>query len=121
MLFGLPVVTDTYQQHVAGAGRHFLWIVPASDLVYGGVGGLIVFQFDDDGGRRDVPAFVFVGALAPFRYRYRSRSRYRPHFANDSLALVPFSVTTVMSRGYPSQSFACTLSLKVVRPKTRLM
>lgn len=117
MLFGLPVVTDTYQQHVAGAGRHFLWIVPASDLVYGGVGGLIVFQFDDDGGRRDVPAFVFVGALAPFRYRYRSR--YRPPFANDSLALVPVSITTVVLMFSPTQSVALTLSLKVVRPKTR--
>lgn len=117
MLFGLPVVTDTYQQHVAGAGRHFLWIVPASDLVYGGVGGLIVFQFDDDGGRRDVPAFVFVGALAPFRYR--SRSRYRPHFASELLALVPVSVAMVTALVVSSQSLAVTVTLKVVSPKTR--
>ena len=51
--------------------------------------------------------------------RYCSVARI--YFASELLALVPFSVTTVMSRGYPSQSFACTLSLKVVRPKTRLM
>lgn len=115
MLFGLPVVTDTYQQHVAGAGRHFLWIVPASDLVYGGVGGLIVFQFDDDGGRRDVPAFVFVGALAPFRLL----SRYRPHFASELLALVPVSVAMVTGLVLSSQSTASTETLKVVSPKTR--
>ena len=54
MLFGIPVVADADEQHVAGVGRHFLWIVPAPDLVYGGVGGLIVFQFDDDGALRSV-------------------------------------------------------------------
>ena len=46
MLLRLAVVADGHEEDVARVFGHLLWVVAAVYLVYGGVGGVVVFQFD---------------------------------------------------------------------------
>lgn len=54
MQFTLPLISNPHKQQIISILRHFGRILLAFNLLYGGVNGLVVFQFDDDGGRIDV-------------------------------------------------------------------
>ena len=54
MLLALAVVAHTGEQHVARVLGHLLRVVAVAYLVEGSVGGVVVLQFDDDGGLRAV-------------------------------------------------------------------
>ena len=56
MMFGLSVVSDAHKQQVVGVLCNLGGILPALDLLDGGVNGLGVFKFYDDGRRIDVLA-----------------------------------------------------------------
>ena len=47
---GLLVVIDTHEEEVVDMLRHFCRVLYAEDLVDGGVGILVIFQLQDDGG-----------------------------------------------------------------------
>ena len=51
VLFGLLVVADAHEQQVVGILRHLFGIVLPLNLRNRRVGILVIFQFDDDGGR----------------------------------------------------------------------
>ena len=52
VFLGLAVVADGHKEYVAGVLRYLLRVLPLMYLVDGGAGGVIVFQFHDDGGCR---------------------------------------------------------------------
>ena len=56
MPLGLLVVVDTHEQEVASVLSHFGGVLLSLDLFNGTVGILVVFQFEDDGGRINVLA-----------------------------------------------------------------
>ena len=50
MLLCVTLVCDTHKQQIVGVLRYLGGILPALNLFYGGVNGLVVFQLNDDGG-----------------------------------------------------------------------
>lgn len=56
VLLRLPVVADGHEEDVACVFGHLLGVVAAVYLVDGGVRGVVVLKFHDDGGRADVLA-----------------------------------------------------------------
>ena len=53
----LLVVVDVHKEEVVGVLRHFCRVLLAENLVDGGFGVLVVFQFQNDGGGVDVLAW----------------------------------------------------------------
>ena len=56
VLLGVAVVVDADEQQVVGVLRHLGGVLPALDLVDGGIGILPELQFNDNGGRLHVLA-----------------------------------------------------------------
>ena len=54
MLLCVALVCDTHKQQIVGVLRHLGGVLPALNLLDGGVNGLVVFQFDDNGRRLNI-------------------------------------------------------------------
>ena len=65
----LLVVVDAHEEQFAGVLRHLGGVLLAVDLVDGGVGVLVVFQFQDDGGGFDILAGQQHEVGKPFELR----------------------------------------------------